>query len=219
MNRNNRPFKQHDVPPGPPPSLRRVSRVSASPRVPVEPHRSPHGHQFAPHGPDLLRARLRKRQVVAPDQLKFDKLEGVRVFFFLVPLQGDLHGVVVLGAQLIVGTFRLGRRGKGRQESVAGWEVPNSQCRQHSSSRQRQPIRRMSGLELLPCRGKRDLVDVSVNPIAVLKIVLEERVDDVERGKDSDQIVIVVPGRVQSLVTGCFFGRGSRSRTFLWGYV
>ena len=77
----------------------------------------------------------------------------------------------------------------------------------------------MSGLELLPRRGKRGLVDVSINPVAVLEVVLEERVDDVERGKDGDQIVIVVVGRVQSLVTGCFFGRSSRSRTFLWGYV
>jgi len=75
----------------------------------------------------------------------------------------------------------------------------------------------MSRLELLPCRRKRDLVDVSVNPIAVRKVVLEERVNDMERGKNGDQIVIVVPGRVQGLFAGCFFGRSSRSRTFLWG--
>ena len=73
----------------------------------------------------------------------------------------------------------------------------------------------MSRLVLLPRRGKCDLVDVPVNPIAVLKVVLEERVDNVERRKNSDQIVIVVAGRIQCLVVGCFFGRSSRSRTFL----
>ena len=44
----------------------------------------------------------------------------------------------------------------------------------------------MSRFELLPRRGKRGLVDVSVNPITVLEVVLEKRVDDVKRGKDSD---------------------------------
>jgi hypothetical protein len=42
---------------------------------------------------------------MAPDQLEFDKLEGVGVVLVLVPLQGELHGVIVLGAQLIVGAF------------------------------------------------------------------------------------------------------------------
>ena len=74
----------------------------------------------------------------------------------------------------------------------------------------------MPRLELLPRRVECDLVDVSVNPIAVLKIVIEEGINNVERGKDSDQIVIIVAGRVQGLVVGCFFGRSSRSRTFLW---
>ena len=94
----------------------------------MEPHRGPHGHQLAPHGPDLLRACLREGQIMAPDQLKFDKLERVRVVLVLVPLQGDLHGVVVLGAQFIIGTFRLGRRGEGRQEAMTGREVPNGEC-------------------------------------------------------------------------------------------
>jgi len=58
------------------------------------------------------------------DQLKFDKLEGVRVVLILVPSQSSLHGIVVLGTELVVGTFRLDRRRKGRQEMVAGWEVP-----------------------------------------------------------------------------------------------
>ena len=77
----------------------------------------------------------------------------------------------------------------------------------------------MSRLELLPCRGERGLVDVPVNPITVLKVVLKKRVDDVERGKNSDQIAIVVAGRIQGLVAGRFFGRGSRSWTFLWGTI
>ena len=64
---------------------------------------------------------------MTPDQLKFDKLEGVRVVLVLVPSQADLHGIVVLGAQLIIGTLRRGCRGKGRQEPMAGWEVPNGQ--------------------------------------------------------------------------------------------
>jgi len=42
---------------------------------------------------------------MGPNQLEFDKLEGVRVILVLVPLQSDLHGIVVLGAQLIVGAF------------------------------------------------------------------------------------------------------------------
>ena len=64
---------------------------------------------------------------MAPDQLQFDKLEGVRIVLVLVPLQSDLHGIVVMGAQFIVGTFRLDCRGKGRQEFVAGWEVSYGQ--------------------------------------------------------------------------------------------
>ena len=65
---------------------------------------------------------------MGPGQLKFNKLEGVRVVLVLVPLQGQLHSFVVSGAQLIVGAFRRGCCGKGRQEPVAGWEVPNSNC-------------------------------------------------------------------------------------------
>jgi len=75
----------------------------------------------------------------------------------------------------------------------------------------------MSRLELLPRREKRGLVDVSVDPITVLEVVFEKRVDDVERGKDSDQVAIVVVGCIKGLVAGCLFGRSSRSRTFLWG--
>ena len=73
----------------------------------------------------------------------------------------------------------------------------------------------MPGLELVPRREKRGLVDVPVNPITVLEVVIEKRIDNVERGEDSDQVVIVVASRVKGLVVGCFFGRSSRSRTFL----
>lgn len=73
----------------------------------------------------------------------------------------------------------------------------------------------MSRLELLPCGEKRDLVDVFVNPVAVLKVVLDKRVDNVERGKDSDQITIIIAGGVEGLFVGCFFRWSSRSQTFL----
>jgi hypothetical protein len=43
----------------------------------------------------------------------------------------------------------------------------------------------MSCLELLPGEEKRGLVDVSVDPVAVLKVVVEKRVDGVHRGKGS----------------------------------
>ena len=56
-----------------------------------------------------------------------------------------------------------------------------------------------------------------VNPITVLKVVVQKRVDDVEGGEEGDQIAIVIAVRVEGLVAGCFFGRGSGSRTFLWG--
>ena len=90
----------------------------------MEPHCGPYGHQLAPHRPNLLRARFRKGQVMAPDQLEFDKVESVRVVLVLVPLQSGLHGIIVLGAQLIVGTLFVDCHGKGRQEPVAGWKVP-----------------------------------------------------------------------------------------------
>jgi len=105
MNRNDEPLKQYDMPPGPPPSLRHISGVSAPSRVPVKPHGGTRCHQFTLHGPNLLRARLRKGQVMGPDQLEFDKVEGVGVVIVLVPLQSGLHDVIVLGAQFTVGTF------------------------------------------------------------------------------------------------------------------
>ena len=94
----------------------------------METHSGPYGHQLAPHRPDLLRSRFRKGQVMTPDQLEFHEFEGVRVILVLVPLQRGLHGVIVLGAQLIVGTFRRDRHGKGGQEFVTGWEVPDSEA-------------------------------------------------------------------------------------------
>jgi hypothetical protein len=39
---------------------------------------------------------------MTPDQLEFD---GVGVVLVLVPLQSELHGIIVLGAQLVVGAF------------------------------------------------------------------------------------------------------------------
>lgn len=42
---------------------------------------------------------------MGPDQLEFDKVEGVGVVIVLVPLQSGLHDVIVLGAQFTVGTF------------------------------------------------------------------------------------------------------------------
>jgi len=42
----------------------------------LPPYCSPHGLQFAPLGPDLLQTRLRKRQLMAPEQLKSNELEG-----------------------------------------------------------------------------------------------------------------------------------------------
>lgn len=58
-----------------------------------------------------------------------------------------------------------------------------------------------------------------VNPITVLKIVLQKRVDDVEGGEDGNQIVIIVAARVKGLFVGCLFGWSPRSRTFLWGMI
>lgn len=79
--------------------------MSVPTRVPVETHGSPNGHQLPSHTPNLLHVRLRKGQVVGPDQLKFDQLEAVRVVLVLVPLQGGLHDIIVLGAEFIVGAF------------------------------------------------------------------------------------------------------------------
>ena len=206
------------MPPGPPPSLCRIIGVSPS-RIPVEPHGGPYSHQFTPHRPNLLRARLRKGQVMAPDQLELDKFEGVRVVLVFVPLQSGLHGVVVMGAQFVVTGFGRESRGKGCQKLMAGWEVPNSKSRQDSSSGQRQPVRRVPRLELLPRREERGLVDMSVNPITVLKVVLQEGIDDVEGRKDGYQIAIVVMARVGGWVAWCLFGRRSGSRTFLWDII
>lgn len=66
---------------------------------------------------------------MGPDQLELDKIEGVRVVFVLIPLQSGLHGIIVLGAQLIVGEFRRDCDGKGRQELVAWWEVAYNESR------------------------------------------------------------------------------------------
>ena len=77
----------------------------------------------------------------------------------------------------------------------------------------------MSRLEFLPRRKECGLVDMSVNPVAVLKVVIQKCVDNVEGGEESDQIAIVVAVHVKGLVTGCFFRWSSRSRTFLWGVV
>lgn len=71
----------------------------------MEPHSRADGHQFTPNRPNLLRVRLRKGQVMAPNQLELNKLKGVRVVVVLVPLQSGLHDIVILGAQLIVGAF------------------------------------------------------------------------------------------------------------------
>lgn len=60
---------------------------------------------------------------------------------------------------------------------------------------------------------------MSVNPVTILKVVVQERVDDVEGGEKGDQIAIVVAVRVKGLVAGCFFGWSSGSHTLLWGVV
>lgn len=39
------------------------------------------------------------------NKLELHELKGVRVVVVLVPLQGALHDVVVLGAELVVGAF------------------------------------------------------------------------------------------------------------------
>lgn len=42
---------------------------------------------------------------MGPDQLEFDKVEGVGVVVVLVPSQSGLHDIIVLGAQFTVGAF------------------------------------------------------------------------------------------------------------------
>ena len=71
----------------------------------MEPHGGPYGHQFTLHRPNFLRARLGEGQVVGPDQLEFDEVEGVGIFIVLVPLQSGLHDIIVLGAHFTIGTF------------------------------------------------------------------------------------------------------------------
>ena len=77
----------------------------------------------------------------------------------------------------------------------------------------------MPRLELFPRREECGLVDMPVNPVTVLKVVVQKCVDNVKGGEDGDQIAIVVAVHVKSLVAGCFFGWSSRSRSFLWGVV
>ena len=71
----------------------------------MEPHGCRYGHQFTLHRPNLLRARLRKGQVVGPNQLEFDEIKGIGVVIALVPLQSSLHDIIVLGAEFIIGAF------------------------------------------------------------------------------------------------------------------
>ena len=99
----------------------------------MESHGSPHGNQLTPDRPNFLRTRLRKGQVVAPDQLELHKLKGVRVVVVLVPSQSGPHDIIVLGAQLVVRAFRRDRRGKGGQEFMTEWEVADNEGGQYSN--------------------------------------------------------------------------------------
>lgn len=69
---------------------------------------------------------------------------------------------------------------------MAKRQVPYNEGRQYSNSGQGQSTRGASPLETFPSRKKRSLVDMPVDPIAVLEIILEKRVDDVERGENAN---------------------------------
>lgn len=100
---------------------------------------------------------------------------------------------------------------------MAGREVSDDKGGQHGGGSQRQPTRRTSGLVLLPRREKPWLIDVPVNPVAVFEVIVEERVDNMERGQDRNQIAIVVAVRVEDVVARCFLRGCSRPWTLLGG--
>ena len=66
------------------------------------------------------------------------------------------------------------------QDGVVLGEIVDGNGHHDASCGQNYPIRRHTVLESVPLDGKRGLIDVPVDPVAVLEIVIDERVDSTQ---------------------------------------
>jgi hypothetical protein len=69
-------------------------------------------------------------------------------------------------------------------------------CHDTAGGSEDDPIGGCSALVFGPVLQKRDLIDMTVNPIAVREIVIDQSVDDVEGREEGQEVTIIFNGEL-----------------------
>lgn len=176
----------------------------------MQTHRGPDGYKLSPAAPCIFWILLGVCQVMASHQQHFHEGKSVPFalsFFarrYAITVEGLKHQPVVSAADLLDRALQID------QQRVARRKIPHCERYQNTYSAEHSAVPVGSALECNPTCREGWLIDMPVDPIAVLEVIPNETIDDVHRGQKRDQ-VFIVDGR-RTLALSLRLSMGSQTR-------
>jgi len=170
------PFQQNDMPPGPSPAFGDVPVHPPFPWVSMETHSHANGDKFPANVPNLLAVGFGKCEEVCTSKKAFNELKGVLPSHILHPtLKGLCRDLEEFDARI--------KAREVLEQGVVRRQIVDSNGHHDTCCRQSDAIRALTSFVPVPVLEKCGLVDVAVDPVAVLEVMADQAVDDFDRGE------------------------------------
>jgi hypothetical protein len=124
---------------------------------------------------------------MAADEQQLDQVQGIQPRLCLMPGEGRAHDVIKPAAHLLVALLKA----QALEETVLRGEIVDGDGENDTRGGEDDAVGGAARFEEVPGVGKGEVVDVPVDPVAVLKVVLDEAVDDVNVGEEGEQVAVV----------------------------
>lgn len=163
-----------------------------------------HGHtdadELSANGPNFLAVCFNEGEVMGANEQALDKFETVGLVLGSVTIEGRAHDVVEFAANVLEGVTQLGH------EAVAWWEVVYCDGHDHADGGEDDTVRTRAGFIAGPSAEKDGSIYVTINPIAVFKVVRDKAVYCVEGGQESEKVSVVFVCRHDVVEVGVIAG-------------
>lgn len=85
---------------------------------------------------------------------------------------------------------------------MLSWKVVSSSSHDCTRERKNYAIRVDTILETFPAARECCLIDVSVNPVAILKVIHDQAVNNLDSGKKTEKVTVIFWGKSSKIVRG-----------------